>query len=101
MVFEVKHEVFNLGGERFRVIVKVSGGAQFLDEQRTFNIGERNIEAFEEMIARNGLSVHARDTGGFNSRTMRFDLATGKIETREKRVFRITILFAGSKIRRG
>lgn len=31
----------------------------------------------------------------------RFDLATGKIETREKRVFRITILFAGSKIRRG
>ena len=71
--------VFNLGGERFRVIVKVSGGAQFLDEQRTFNIGERNIEAFEEMIARNGLSVHARDTGGFNSRTMRFDLATGNV----------------------
>jgi adenylate kinase len=31
----------------------------------------------------------------------RFDLATGKIETREKRIYRITILFAGSKIRRG
>ena len=31
----------------------------------------------------------------------RFDLATGKIETREKRVFRISVLFAGSKIRRG
>ncbi len=31
----------------------------------------------------------------------RFDLATGQIETREKRVFRISVLFAGSKIRRG
>jgi adenylate kinase len=31
----------------------------------------------------------------------RFDLTTGKIETREKRVFRITVLFTGSKIRRG
>jgi adenylate kinase len=31
----------------------------------------------------------------------RFDLATGKIETREKRLYRMTILFAGSKIRRG
>ena len=31
----------------------------------------------------------------------RFDLGTGKITTREKRVFRITVLFAGSKIRRG
>ena len=31
----------------------------------------------------------------------RFDLATGRIETREKRVFRISVLFAGSKIRRG
>ena len=31
----------------------------------------------------------------------RFDLSTGRIETREKRVYRITILFEGSKIRRG
>ncbi len=31
----------------------------------------------------------------------RFDLATGRIETREKRVFRISVLFTGSKIRRG
>ena len=31
----------------------------------------------------------------------RFDLATGKIHTRDKRIYRMTILFAGSKIRRG
>ena len=71
--------VFNLGGERSRVIVKVAGGAQFLDDQRIFNIGARNILAFNEMISRNGMAVHARDTGGVNSRTMRFDLATGNV----------------------
>jgi adenylate kinase len=31
----------------------------------------------------------------------RFDLVTGKIECREKKVFRITIRFKGSEIRRG
>lgn len=71
--------VFNLGGDRFRLIIKVAGGAQFLGGQRTFNIGERNIRAFEEIIIRNGLAIHARDLGGFNSRTLRFELATGKV----------------------
>ena len=71
--------VFNLGGERFRLVVKVAGGAQFLDEQRTFNIGERNIQAFNEIISRNGMAIHGRDTGGFSSRTMRFALSTGQV----------------------
>lgn len=31
----------------------------------------------------------------------RFDLQTGLIETRQKRVYRITVFFSGSKIRRG
>ena len=71
--------VFSLGGERHRVIIKVAGGAQFLDEKRTFNIGERNLAAFEDMITRNGLVVQARDVGGFCSRTLRLDLSTGKV----------------------
>lgn len=71
--------VFSLGGERSRLIVKVAGGAQFLDEQNTFNIGKRNVQAFEEIISRNGLAIHARDLGGFTSRTMRFDLSTGDV----------------------
>ncbi len=31
----------------------------------------------------------------------RFDLETGKIETRQKKVYRMTVFFSGSKIRRG
>jgi chemotaxis protein CheD len=71
--------VFNLGGERSRLIIRVAGGAQFLDDQQMFNIGGRNIQAFEEIIARNGLAIHTRDLGGYSSRTLRFDLGTGKI----------------------
>jgi len=70
---------YNLGGDRSRAIIRVAGGAQFLDDNRTFNIGERNIRAFEEIIARNGLAIHARELGGFNSRTLRFDLTTGEV----------------------
>ena len=70
---------YNLGGDRTRAVIRVTGGAQFLDDNRTFNIGERNVRAFEEIIARNGLVIQARDLGGFNSRTLRFDLATGKV----------------------
>ena len=70
---------YSLGGDRTRAVIMVAGGAQFLDEQRTFNIGERNVRAFEEIIARNGLVIQARDLGGFNSRTLRFALASGKV----------------------
>lgn len=70
---------YNLGGDRSRAIIKVAGGAQFLDPQRLFNIGERNTQAFEEIITRNGLAIHARDLGGHNSRTLRFELSTGNV----------------------
>jgi chemotaxis protein CheD len=69
--------LYSLGGERHRVIVKVAGGAQFLDHQRTFNIGERNVQAFIAIIERNGHTIHAHDVGGVCSRTVRLNLATG------------------------
>lgn len=71
--------VYSMGGERHRVVVKVAGGAQFLDHQRTFNIGERNIQAFTAILERNGHKVAAHDVGGVCSRTVRFDLTTGNV----------------------
>ncbi len=71
--------VYSLGGERSRVIVKVAGGAQFLDQQRTFNIGERNILKFTALMAQNGHTARGQDVGGFSSRTMRLDLSNGNV----------------------
>jgi chemotaxis protein CheD len=70
--------VYGLGGERWRLQVKAAGGAQFLDDERVFNIGQRNGTAFTEMLRRNGMDLGAHDLGGRSSRTVRLDLATGQ-----------------------
>jgi adenylate kinase len=53
------------------------------------------IDIFSERGFRASVDIRHQDV------PVRFDLTTGLIETRIKRVYRITILFAGSKIRRG
>lgn len=76
------HAVCNLGAARENLIVKVAGGAQLLDPQKIFNIGERNFRNATELLALNGYVIHARDIGGFASRTIRLDLATGVVSVK-------------------
>jgi chemotaxis protein CheD len=73
------HAVYALGGQKLRLIVKLAGGAEFLDENKVFNIGHRNLEATITMLARNGVKLTANATGGHESRTMRLDLGTGVV----------------------
>jgi chemotaxis protein CheD len=73
------HAVYNLGGDRRRVVVKVAGGAQLFDEHGIFNIGQRNLEAFTALLAHNGYAAQAQDVGGMSSRTLRWDLTTGDV----------------------
>lgn len=74
--------VCNLGAERRRLVIRVAGGAQFLDPGGVFNIGERNQIAFNRLLAQNGYTIHAKDVGGVSSRTVRLELATGKFTVR-------------------
>ena len=53
------------------------------------------IDIFSERGFRASVDIHRQEV------PERFDLTTGRIETREKRVYRMMILFEGSKIRRG
>lgn len=71
------HAVYALGGLKHRLIVKLAGGAAFLDAKKIFNIGERNIAATKAMLARNGIALAACETGGHESRTVRLDLVNG------------------------
>ena len=73
------HAAYNLGAERSRLVLKVAGGAQLLDQEGIFNIGIRNFAALEKLIAQNGLRIQMADVGGLSSRTMRLDLTTGNI----------------------
>jgi len=69
----------NLGAERSRLVVKVAGGTQSLDEKGIFNIGERNHRALTSLLAHNGYGIQRQDVGGVSSRTLRLDLATGEL----------------------
>jgi chemotaxis protein CheD len=73
------HAVYALGGLKHRIVVKMAGGAEFLDKNKVFNIGRRNIDALLIMLGRNGMKLEASATGGHESRTMRLDLATGAV----------------------
>lgn len=53
------------------------------------------IDIFSERGFRASVDIHRQEI------PERFDLVTGKIEVRKKRVYRMTIFFNGSKIRRG
>jgi chemotaxis protein CheD len=73
------HAVVDLGAERGRLVIKVAGGAQFLDPGRVFNIGERNYQALKELLARHGYKIHTEEVGGVISRTIRLDMTTGQV----------------------
>jgi adenylate kinase len=53
------------------------------------------IDIFSERGFRASVDIHRQEI------PERFDLKTGMIQTREKKVYRISVLFNGSKIRRG
>jgi chemotaxis protein CheD len=76
------HATYNLGADRSRLVIKVAGGAQLLDQEGIFNIGARNYTAFMKLLAQNGLKPHATDVGGLSSRTVRLDLTNGNFSVK-------------------
>lgn len=71
------HAVYALGGLKHRLIIKLCGGAEFLDEKKIFRIGQRNVEATLAMLQRNGVQVSGQETGGRESRTVKLNLSNG------------------------
>jgi chemotaxis protein CheD len=72
-------EAYRYGAVKNRIIVKVAGGAQILDDSGFFNIGKRNYMAMRKILWRNNVLIKAEDVGGQVSRTVRLDLETGKV----------------------
>jgi chemotaxis protein CheD len=72
-------EAYGNGAQKRRLRVRVAGGAQILDEQGVFNIGQRNCLAMRKIFWKAGVMVHAEETGGKCARTMHFEMASGRI----------------------
>lgn len=69
--------VFELGAMKSRLRVKVAGGADMQVATNSFNVGERNIKALQELFVHNGIIIHNKALGGHISRTFRLNMATG------------------------
>jgi chemotaxis protein CheD len=71
-------EMYNIGAKRSRLIVKVAGCGQLLDDKKLFKIGERNYTVLRKILWKNNLLIEAEDIYGTASRTMILELSTGK-----------------------
>jgi chemotaxis protein CheD len=76
--------LFDMGAQRKRITVKVAGGAQILDDQKTFNIGERNYAVFRKVLWKNNLMIAGEDVGGSIPRTMALNMETGETRLRSQ-----------------
>jgi chemotaxis protein CheD len=71
------------GGDSRRMVVRLTGGAQVLDHQGTFQIGKRNYLAAKRILWKAGILISAEAVGGEVSRTTRLEVATGQMWVRE------------------
>ena len=76
--------VYELGAVKKRLVVKVAGGSQLLDDKGTFNIGKRNYLALRKIFWKNGVLIDAEHVGGSISRTVRLEVDTGRTTLRTR-----------------
>ncbi len=74
-----------LGAAKDRLIVKAVGGSELMDQNKVFNIGERNYLVLRKLLWKNNILIKAEDVGGNFSRTLRLEIDTGytSVKTRE------------------
>jgi len=70
---------YQLGATKKNTIVKVAGGSQIMDENGVFNIGKRNYLSMRKIFWRNNVLVAAEHVGGSVNRTVRLEVATGRV----------------------
>lgn len=68
-----------------RIVAKIAGGASMFGQLVNgtgINVGERNIVATREALAKAGIPILAEDTGLDYGRSVYFHLADGRVEVR-------------------
>ncbi len=71
--------MYKLGCKKENLIAKVAGGGALYDDKGTFNIGKRNYTVLRKMLWKNNVIIKGEDVGGKKSRTVRLNIATGRV----------------------
>ena len=69
--------LLDMGAEKKNLIAKVAGAASLLDNNGSFNIGERNQVVLRKILWKNQILIQAEETGGSKARTLSLQLDTG------------------------
>lgn len=78
-VAELFKKAYSLGASKENIVVKVAGGAQILDTNGHFKIGERNFAMLRKVLWKNNVLIEGQDVGGTISRTMSLHVSTGQV----------------------
>ncbi len=73
------HRSYELGAQKQRLIVTAIGGAQVLNTDDSFHIGKRNYLALRKILWKANVMLHHEDIGGTLPRSVRFEVASGRI----------------------
>jgi len=71
-----------LGSTRQRLRCCVAGGASMMADSSHFQIGKRNYLALKKTFWKLGMFIDQEDVGGSESRSVRLDLETGRVDLR-------------------
>ena len=78
-------KMYTLGASKKRMIIRVAGGSHLMDQNKIFNIGERNYLILRKILWKNSLLIKSEDVGGNLSRTVRMEIDTGMITVKSSR----------------
>lgn len=82
---EMVKKMETLGCMRGRMVAKIAGGAKMFEIKGNTsigNIGERNVIATKESLAKLNIRIIAQDVGENYGRTILFDSVTGELKIR-------------------
>jgi chemotaxis protein CheD len=74
---------YRAGADKRRLVVHVIGGAQVRNDGDVFHIGHRNHVAARRILSKEGVSIHAEETGGLVARSVRLEVDTGRVWVRQ------------------
>ncbi|MBZ5586317.1 MAG: chemotaxis protein CheD [Acidobacteriia bacterium] len=76
-------EAYGRGASRQRLVVAAAGAARIMDPENVFDIGRRNYMAMRRILWKAGLLLRAEAIGGAAFRTVRLEIATGRLWLQE------------------
>lgn len=72
-------QLYDMGARRDNLEVRVAGGSKLMDQNKVFNIGERNFLILRKIMWKNNLLIKAKDVGGTIARTLSLELSSGQV----------------------